>query len=77
MGLGFDFNAMKQEAAKASEAEKTAILEYMHRYQVAAVKMRTMTGPVDEPDRIIEEASKDPLISAQAFVSFAVWAWEY
>ena len=79
MGLGFDLNAVKLEAAKASEAEKVAILGYMKRYRDAVYSDLNMDMLGETSDEltgdVIEAASRDPAISPQTFVAFCVWAF--
>lgn len=79
MGFGFDFNAMKLEAAKVSEAEKVAILGYMKRYRDAVYSdlNMVMSGETSDelPSDVIEAASRDPAISTQSFVALCVWAF--
>ena len=76
MGFGLDLNAMKLEASKASEAEKIAIINYMH--EVRAIWATAYDD--DRPEQlrlrdVIDRAIVDPAISPQTFVAFCVWAF--
>lgn len=75
MGFGIDLNSIKLEAAKAAEAEKTAIMRYIQRYNDAQYGELNPIEKVKACDDIISEAAHDPVISAQSFVALCVWAW--
>lgn len=75
MGKLFDLDSIKLEAAKATEAEKTAIMRYMQRYTEALHSALNGKETAEACDSILSEAAHDSVISAQSFVALCVWAW--
>lgn len=75
MSKFFDLDNFKLEAAKASEAEKTAIMRYMQRYTEALHGALSGKETAEACDSILSEAVRDPVISVQSFVALCVWAW--
>lgn len=75
MGLGFDLNAMKLEAAKASTDEKQALLMYMKKYEDLLRAGYKFTDYCVERDLLFDSMINNPVISPQTFVAFCVWAF--